>query len=167
MRRPYYRHPAMPLQRYLADPARGDGHTADGMAGDCYRTALAGALGLARDAVPHFVSYSSVDAAWWWEVQRWAAAQYGALVYSWHPDAWLERRAEGLEPRYPGGRPFVVVDGPSPRGAFYHSVVADLDLNVVHDPHPLGVGLTRVDTVNVILPLEWTPPARKALKAGR
>lgn len=163
MRRPYYRAAGMPLQRYLADPARGDGHTADGMAGDCYRTALAGALGIARDAVPHFVSYS----AWWWEVQRWTLEQYGRNLYGWAPDVWLKHRADGTETRYPGGRPFVVVSGPSPRGAFYHSVVADLDLTIVHDPHPLGVGIERIDLVEVLLPAEWQPPSRLALEARR
>lgn len=167
MRRPYYRAAGMPLQRYLADPARGDGHTADGMAGDCYRTALAGALGIVRDSVPHFVAMPSARAAWWWEVQRWANEQYGRNVYGWAPDVWLEQRAAGADLTYPGGRPYVVVSGPSPRGPFGHSVVADLELNIVHDPHPLGMGLVRIDLVEVLLAADWQPPARLAIEARR
>lgn len=164
MRRPFYRHAAMPLQRFLADPARGDGYTADGMAGDCYRTALAGALGRPRDTVPHFVNMPTVDAEWWWELQRWTREEYGRCVYGWQPDKWLEHRA-APETRYPGGRPYVVVSGPSPRGPFHHAVVADLDLNIVHDPHPLGMGLTRIDLVDVLLEADWPPPPRRALEA--
>lgn len=167
MRRPCYRHPGMPLQRYLADPARGDGNTADGMPGDCYRTAFAGALGLQRDAVPHFVGYSWPEAAWWWEVQRWAAAQWGRTVYTWTPDVWREHRARGDEPLYPGGRPYLVASGPSPRGTFHHSVVVDLDLNQVHDPHPLGMGLAELQTLDVMLPADWQPPPRRALTPGQ
>lgn len=164
MIRRHYRRPDMPLQRFLADPARGDGDTADGTPGDCYRTALAGALGLTRNAVPHFVGYTEVRSVWWWEVQRWAAAQWGLSVHCWHPDRWAKERADGTEPRYPGGRPYVVVSGPSPRGPFHHSVVADLDLDVVHDPHPLGMGIASIDSVDVFLPpAGWTPPPRLAL----
>lgn len=166
MRRKFYRHPAMPLQRYLADPARNDGQTADGMPGDCFRTALAGALGIVRDAVPHFVSYSWESAAWWWEVQRWSAAQYGRNVYTWNPDVWFQHRTAGTAPLYPGDRPFVVVSGPSPRGPFHHSVVADLNLQIVHDPHPLGMGLKSIDSVDVMLAADWAPPPRKALAAA-
>lgn len=161
MRRPFYRAPGMPLQRWLADPARGDGSASDGTPGDCFRTSFAGALGLPRDSVPHFVGMSERGAVWWWELQRWGVETFGCNIYNWTPKAW-ERNGR---PGYPGGRGFVVLGGPSPRGAFAHAVVGNHDLDVVHDPHPLGVGLTAVDTVFVMRLGDWAPPERRALEA--
>lgn len=166
-RRPFYRAPGMPLQRFLACPRRNDGHTADGMPGDCYRTALAGALGLPRDAVPHFVAITELRSEWWWEVQRWTAAQYGRNLYGWAPDVWRQHRADDTATLYPGDRHYLVASGPSPRGHFHHSIVVDLDLEPVHDPHPLGMGLSRIDLVEVLLPMDWTPPARTAIEGPR
>lgn len=166
-RRPFYRAAGMPLQRYLACPIRRDGHTADGMAGDCLRTAIAGALGLERDTVPHFVSMPTVSAEWWWELQRWAREQLGdVIVYAWSPERWREVAAD-YDLSYPGGRPFTVIGGPSPRGPFDHAMVGDLDLEPVHDPHPLGMGLRRVDEVYAFVEAKWDPPARHALEAPR
>lgn len=164
MIRPLYRAPGMPLQAHLAHPHRPEGATIDGTAGDCLRTAFAGALGLDRDTVPHFVGLT--EAGWWWELQRWMREHVDRNVYLWTTDVWREYRAAGNAPTYPG-RPYVVVDGPSPRGTFNHAVVADLDLNVVHDPHPLGVGITDVQYVWVLADgTYWQPPPRHALEAA-
>lgn len=161
MRRRFHRHPDMPLQRHLGDPARGDGNTADGVPGDCFRTAMAGALGRPRDSVPHFLTYAGTQ--WWWELQRWTLEHYAANLDVCPPDMWHKLRSRDRVTSYVPGRPYIVVSGPSPRGSFHHAVVADLDLNIVHDPHPLGEGLAQVDAVMVFRPADWTPPPRRAL----
>lgn len=47
---------------------------------------------------------------------------------------------------------YVLLSGPSPRGNFYHAVVGDTDFNMVHDPHPSGVGILLVEDFFVWIP---------------
>lgn len=167
MRRPVFQRADMPTQRWLADPRRTDGASWDGTMGDCFRTAFAGALGLPRDDVPHFVGMAEGYAAWWRELNDWSGRNYGSVVAYWDTDRWQATRAEHPDrlPVYPGRRGYVVVSGPSPRGPFHHACVADLDLNVVHDPHPLGMGLESVSHVYVMAPGVWLRENRRALTA--
>ena len=44
-------------QTILADPARNDGHDANGQPGNCYQAAIASALDLRLDDVPHFATF--------------------------------------------------------------------------------------------------------------
>ena len=47
------------LQTILADPARNDGCDAEGRPGNCYQAALASALELPLDEVPHFATFAT------------------------------------------------------------------------------------------------------------
>ena len=65
-------------QTILADPARNDGHDADGNPGDCYRTAIACLLDLEPESVPHFVAAG--EGKWWDATQEWVKAR-GLTTY--------------------------------------------------------------------------------------
>lgn len=95
---------------------------ARGVYGNCLQAAVAGALGLDLDAVPHFGAFA------WFE-----------------PAARLWLRGRGLDwrtvPGIPGGRSVVV--GPTVRPSGLHAVVGQ-DGEVAWDPHPSRAGLTEV-----------------------
>lgn len=95
---------------------------ARGVYGNCLQSAVASALGLDLDAVPHFGAFA------WWE-----------------PAARLWLRGRGLDwrlvPGIPAGRSIVVGSTVRPTGL--HAVVGDGG-EVVWDPHPTHTGLTEV-----------------------
>lgn len=108
-------------QTILYDPEL----NAQGVYGNCLQAAIASALSLSLDAVPHFGAFT------WWE-----------------PAARLWLRGRGLDwrtaPAIPAGRSIVI--GPTIRETGDHAVVGD-DGRVVWDPHPSGAGLTSVKRV--------------------
>ena len=95
---------------------------ARGIYGNCLQAAIASALGLELDAVPHFGAFT------WWE-----------------PAARLWLRGQSLDwrmvPGIPEGRSIVI--GPTVRATGIHAVVGDGG-QVVWDPHPSRAGLTEV-----------------------
>jgi hypothetical protein len=95
---------------------------ARGVYGNCLQAAVASALGLDLDAVPHFAAFA------WWE-----------------PAARLWLRGRGLDWRavdgIPAGRSIVV--GSTVRATGDHAVVGD-DGKVAWDPHPSRAGLAEV-----------------------
>ena len=95
---------------------------ARGIYGNCLQAAIASALGMDLDAVPHFGAFT------WWE-----------------PAARLWLRGHGLDwrtvPGIPEGRSVVV--GPTVRESGLHAVVGDGG-RVAWDPHPSRAGLTEV-----------------------
>lgn len=95
---------------------------ARGVYGNCLQAAVASALGLELDAVPHFGGYV------WWE-----------------PAARLWLRGRGLDwrmvPGIPPGRSIVL--GMTVRSTGGHAVVGDGG-KVAWDPHPSRAGLTEV-----------------------
>src|SRR5438067_13693724 len=100
-------------QTILADPARGDGHDADGRPGDCWRTCIASVLDVPNILdVPHFVELDN----WFGETYRFVWHHAGLSIRKW--------RDLGLVPE---GPEFLIGVGPSPRGDFYHAVVVDRD----------------------------------------
>lgn len=133
-------------QTILADPVRNDGHDANGVPGDCYRTAIACLLDAAAPTdVPHFVEAGD---AWWDETQKWVRARGDALYYLPVPvpedwQEWWDYHSQRLD--------HVILSGPSPRGTFGHAVVGTPNLEVVHDPHPSRAGLTGVTGIEVYL----------------
>lgn len=107
---------------------------ARGVYGNCLQAAVASALGLDLDAVPHFGAFT------WWE-----------------PAARLWLRGRGLDWRMvqgiPQGRSIVV--GPTVRAIGDHAVVGD-DCKVAWDPHPSQAGLTSVKFSYLLE--EWPKP---------
>lgn len=128
-------------QLHTQGPGRTDGHTNDGMPGDCFRAALASLLGLRVDEVPHFVLYLS----WWEETRRWLQSRGQDLAYAQHGDD-MHQRWCASEPSTP-----VVVSGPSPRGDFWHAAVGLVDGTVLWDPHPSRAGLRGVEEFFVLV----------------
>jgi hypothetical protein len=95
---------------------------ARGVYGNCLQAAMASALNLELDAVPHFAAFES-----------WCEAA----------ELWLRGRGLGWRGTYgiPVGRSIVI--GPTERGTGAHAVVGD-DGEIVWDPHPSRAGLLSV-----------------------
>lgn len=142
-----------PHQRFLA--GRPDGHTLDGVPGDCYRVCVAILLDLPVDQVPHFVMFgTSCDDV----VRRFVRDVAPGSDLGWYlPTPWplVHPEAAGFLQRY------AIATGPSPRGPFPHCVVVDATTgDFVHDPHPSGDGLVGdITFVDMIVPAYEPPPA--------
>ena len=141
-------------QTILADPSRNDGHDADGRPGNCYQAAIASALELSLEEVPHF---AAIDEDWCEKSSEWFLDR--GIVRYFYTDELLAGLAYPLYV-VPGTdfgdfRVDKVVAalgaGPSPRGAFRHVVVLDPDTGTMsHDPHPSGAGLPVIDEVEIM-----------------
>lgn len=138
---------------------REDGHSAAGVPGNCLQAAVASLLELEVDEVPHFAVY--VD--WFAAMRRWARERGGDFTYFSLPpdeyaDAWETVVAWGRE-----HGTHVLLSGHSPRGPFLHVVVGNVDLEVVHDPHPSRAGLLAVvDAIVYVDPYD-PPPVTLAI----
>lgn len=138
-------------QRYFASIRRRDGHTIDGTPGDCLRASVATVLRLPYDDVPHFAMFRRT----WWETMRLHAQRFG-LDWACVVDLSTTKIPPGES---------VIACGPSPRGPFWHAVVADRTGRVIHDPHPSRAGLASVEEFLVLVapyahlrrPLELLP----------
>lgn len=151
-----------PTQRYLAE--RPDGHTRDGMPGDCFRVCLAILLDVDVDLVPHVVMFGD---SWWHETRRTVRSlRPGWDIGCYTPSPWpLYLQPERMAPC----QRLVVATGPSPRGEFMHCVVIDaIDGTLVWDPHPSRDGLAGdIESIDALVPVydpEPDPPI--ALTAG-
>lgn len=143
-------------QRILADPNRGDGHDAEGNPGDCIRAAVASMLSAAYEDVPHFAQH----VGWWDCMRRWARDRGGDFACVTPERGTIRHHVEG-----PADGLVALGCGPSPRGQFWHAVLVDADLELVHDPHPSGAGL--VEVVEVLVYCQpYDPPPRQLLLAG-
>lgn len=105
---------------------------ARGVYGNCLQAAIASALGLELDAVPHFGAFT------WWD----------AAVRLWLRGRSLDWRYIPAGDGMPDG-PCVLV-GPSPRPSGLHAVAAEG--GEVWDPHPSRDGLTEVRGAYVFRP---------------
>jgi len=135
---------------------RPDGHNAEGIPGDCFRTAVASMLDLAIEDVPHFM----VFADWWGAARRWARERGGDFAYlpipvpEYGEEAWAVMQDWTRD--HPDAK--VILSGPSPRGPFWHAVVGDTHLETHHDPHPSRAGLLEVGEVTYYCQPYWPPP---------
>lgn len=102
----------------ITGPAKPDSH----VYGNCLQAAIASALGLDLDAVPHFGAFDDWEPA----VRLWLSG---------HSLDWQQAD------RIPAGRSIVI--GPTVRSTGNHAVVGD-DGKIVWDPHPTRTGLTEV-----------------------
>jgi hypothetical protein len=130
-------------QRIIADPGRGDGHDADGQPGDCLRAAVASLAGVDYDQVPHF---AGAGESWWDDMCAWATGRGRKFVCVPVVDGTIRQAFAD-----PDVDRWVIGSGPSPRGPWQHVVIVDMDLRLVHDPHPSDAGLLSVDEVFVLL----------------
>lgn len=143
------------LQTYFACPVRNDGYNAEGIAGDCWRTAIACLLDIDPHTVPHFVNDFGKD--WMNETANWLWRHDLAHGYSPLPVPESEPYYEWFTAAL-NDTEYALLDGPSPRGDFYHVVVGSKDAQgnwyMVHDPHPSQAGLVGIEGVHLILPRE-------------
>lgn len=164
-------------QLHTASLRRRDGHTIDGIPGDCWRAAVASLVNEPDLlAVPHFALHWRSS---WDVLQRWLHPR--GLAMSWaplHPSRATTTNGDG-EPLYyslPDSGPIdgqvgelVLLCGPSPRGPFSHVVVGTPQGEVVHDPHPSRAGLDAVHEVDWLVPAALRfplgPPMPLALPA--
>lgn len=121
-------------QQILGDPARGDGHDAQGRPGDCWKTCIAAILDLPMEAVPHFVEFGD---AWWDKTRDFVNAATDGMKEI----LWWEHVGHA-----PHGIEFFIATGDSPRGDFQHAVIADNTGQTIHDPHPSRAGLAGLAT---------------------
>lgn len=139
-------------QTVLAE--REDGHSREGIAGNCFQTAVACLLDLEIEEVPHFAIYTD----WWAAARRWARGRGGD--FTWFPVPVPKQYANAWQTCVDWGwehNSKVLLSGPSPRGPFHHVVVGNVDLETLHDPHPSRQGLESVE--EVILYCEPYDPA--------
>lgn len=149
-------------QRITADPARGDGHNTAGIPGDCLKTAVAGMLGLMYEDVPHFALYRS-----WWDTMRRYARRLGGDFACFIPVDGSMRDLYRSDIDVDATGDMFLASGPSPRGPFWHTVIVDVDLNLVHDPHPSGAGVLDVREVFAWVAPYDPPPTQHALTTGK
>lgn len=140
-------------QQHLASIRRRDGHTIDGIAGDCLKACVASIIGVDNyDDVPHFAQFRDS----WWAKMRLHGRAAGFDWAAWAPDDFAD-----VTEAFPA-RQLVILSGPSPRGPWWHCVVGDLDLNLVHDPHPSRAGLISIgDVIAPVLPYLPAPYVRQ------
>ena len=160
------------FQTVLADPSRADGHSAEGVAGNCYQAALASVLELPLEQVPHFAQ----DGERWQETSEAWLTERG-VIRAFYVDEHLAALGYPLYVE-PGtdfwGTPadFLIGAlgaGPSPRGPWRHVVVLDPDTgDMLHDPHPSGAGVLEVDEVELLIAAQLTFPdsVRYRLRRG-
>lgn len=148
-------------QRYTASLRRRDGHTIDGIPGDCFRTAIACLLGRQRDDVPHF----GLRLSWWEETRRWIRENDGRDLY--YVDAAEPEHWDLIPGAEAGPDDLMLLGGPSPRGPFGHVVVGRRDGTVVWDPHPSRAGLVEVVEFFVLGQPYYRLMPRLALEATR
>lgn len=115
------------IQRVRHDPA-------DGIYGDCYRTAIAMVLGVEPEDVPHFCD-SEADAIWRERRDAWLARKgLCAIELPWGSN--LDLVLEQASLTFAGA--VVTISGMSPRGTLHECVIYRGKL---YDPHPDGGGL--------------------------
>lgn len=119
-------------QLYLHDPA-------NGVIGDCYRTAIAMCLGVPAASVPHFAEMHELSGKDWREATLEWLGQFGLgmIEIPFPGECGLDAIAEQLD-RGVGSFP-ATIGGKSPRNEGGHEVVA-FEGRII-DPHPDQTGL--------------------------
>lgn len=112
---------------------------AEGEPGDCLRTAIACLLEIGPIAVPHFTVDDTVPTPdMWRNVDKWLASQGVTAWFSAYPgDVPLDMVLQSVASLNPDK--FYIVGG---RGYLADHVCIALNDAIVHDPAPLGAGLS-------------------------
>lgn len=131
-------------QRFIGDIA------SNGIAGDCWRTAVASLLHIPRETVPHFVQLDEVMPNYDWFLETlmfvrkkepgWTLVclDYTSTVFPIYAD-----------PMNSPSR--VILTGQSPRGEHRHAVLADaVTGDILWDPHPSRDGILDRQQVYVL-----------------
>jgi len=113
-----------PVTQTMFNPKPGKPDT-----GNCFQCALASILELPVEAVPHFYQEEANPAKAMDNIQTWLGRRGLILIE-------IQFGGENLQ-MFPC---FHLLSGLSPRGDFFHTVVA-LNGEIVHDPHPSREGL--------------------------
>lgn len=127
-------------QRILRDPARNDGHDVNGVVGDCLKTCVVNMLRYYDyDEVPHFAHYKD----WWAAMRRWARSEGFDFGFGCPPYSVLKHFTSA---------DLLIASGPSPRGDYWHAILVDGNLEMVHDPHPSRTGILSVEDLIFTIP---------------
>jgi hypothetical protein len=124
----------------------------NGIAGDCWKTAIACLLHIPRETVPHFLQLEQVipDYNWWDETVKFVQAKV--------PGWTLVSLVDTTFPIYTNpesGPQRVILSGQSPRGDFLHAVIADaVTGEMLWDPHPSRAGILTLEEVSVLTYLD-------------
>lgn len=116
-----------------------------GAHGNCQSACLAMMLGLELADVPNFSAMDCTDNQKYAAQGRWLGERglFLMTVVKWQALPW------------PPSRGFYIAGGPSSRG-FRHSVIYK-DGELWHDPHPDQSGITEVQDIDLVLPLQFLP----------
>lgn len=110
--------------------------------GNCFSACVASLLELPTSDVPYFMGNTEKEGEeWFGRFEKWIKPHgfYPVIFELLDGNKW---RPSGLH----------ILSGKSPRGDFPHSVIADGEENIIHDPHPSRDGiLSRDDVVLLVL----------------
>ena len=121
--------------------------------GNCFSTCIACLLELPVDEVPNFCGDNwGNDGEWFRAANRWLA-RFGLRYFEVDFGEWVGHEL-GLPDCY------LIVCGPGPRDCDHATVW--LGGEMIHDPHPSGMGLLKPKSVGLLVP---TDP-RKAIANG-
>lgn len=117
--------------------------------GNCWTACIASMLGLSIDEVPDFVQLD-VDGGedWWFHTLRWLGERGYLLIFR--------------DPAKPGPEPYIQC-GLSPRSPaadgkpVYHAVIYQGG-QLIHDPHPDGLGVATIEDAYVVVPRDEVGP---------
>ena len=117
--------------------------------GNCLQAAVASALELDLDQVPHFVHDHHHHGRNWWVAVLDFLDRHGM-------------RLVDADPEHPPAGELCLAVGTSPRGPGIRHAVLLRDGELAHDPHPSGDGLVDVQSAWSLLPTAHRPLAAAA-----
>ena len=118
--------------------------------GNCFSACIASMLGIPIEDVPTFVNFPN-----WLGLANEFVKPFGFEMFMSVP-RFVEYCRSAKDSKYHG---YYIATGMGPRG-FHHSVICK-DGEVVHDPHPEGGGIAKIDSVFIFLSVDpektWKP----------
>lgn len=114
-----------------------------GPRGNCMSAALASILELPLESIPNFYDAGPTERDWHNALKRWLMGIGYALI-----EVPIGENGHGAF--HWGG--YAIASGPTQRENGWHATVWH-DGKIVHDPHPDGSGLTKLETLEFLYPL--------------